>query len=358
MTLLALLWWTSLILITLALLWMGALIAARLRRESRTRRRLRDRDRLRRICLAIVGGDGEAMAGLRPFRHRARLMAETLLGFEALVRGTERDRLIRAFDAVGMDARFRTRLGRGSRAGRLVAAEALALYPSDATAGALQRLLPGRADPALKAAAVRSLIEIGRPPALTLLLDGLGQDRTLDGGTGLAALRRVTGLDPKAALAALADPTTPPRARALLAEAIAANGDYQAVDVLCRAALSEGLDLRLAAIRGLGLLAHPAGVPTLVAAVDDAEWTVRAAACESLGRTGAAGALDAVVARLRDPVWWVRFQAAEALARLGPVGLSALRTASEAVDDTVRRVASLALAERGLVVQAGTGASR
>lgn len=285
-------------------------------------------------------------------------MAETLLAFEAMVRGPERDRLVRAFDAVGIDARLRSRLRRGSRAGRLVAAEALALYPSDATARALGAVLTGCGDGALKAAAVRSLIEIGRPPTLSHLLEGLGPDGGLDAGAGMAALRRVAGLDPDAALARLADAATPPRTRALLAGVVAANGDYRAVELLCQAAGSDGLELRLAAIRGLGLLAHPASVPTLILALDNTDWTVRSAACEALGRAGATSVLDAVSARLADPVWWVRFEAAEALSRSGPRGLQALRAASESREDIVRRVAGLALAERGLTGQVPVGANR
>ena len=348
MTFLALLWWGSLALALAALVWMMGLVFARLGRERKSRARDLDRRRLREVCLAIVRGAGEAAVGLRPFQHRARLMAEGLLEFEAIVRGTERDRLIAAYDLVAADMRFRERLFVGSMAGRLAAAEALALFPSDETERALNRVLERPRDWELSAAAVRALVHLDRPPPLGRLLDDLEARDLTDSLVYLPVVRRLAALSPDEAMSRLDSSETLPAARILLADAVAATGDYRALAPLQRATQADSPNVRMAAIRGLGLLAHPASIPTLTDALSDPDWEVRAAACEAVARTGAIAGVAELVDRLNDPVWWVRFQAAEALTQLGSGGVTALMTASDVSDDRPRRAASLALAEKGL----------
>lgn len=348
MTFLALLWWGSLTLALAALAWMGGLVAARFSRERASRSRDRDRGRLRAACLAIVSGHGDAAEGLRPYRHRARLMAEGILEFEAIVRGVERERLILAYELVSADARFRQRLFVGSRAGRLAAAEALALFPSDDTEQALNRAVESGGDAELTAAAVRSLVDLDRPPPLGRLLDDLEARKLTDSLVYLPVVRRLVALSPDEAMNRLDSRHTLPAARVLLADAIAATGDYRAVPPLQRAARADRPEIRMAAIRGLGLLAHPASISSLTQALSDPDWEVRAAACEAVARTCANEGVADLVERLSDDVWWVRFQAAEALTRLGPSGLTALVRAASLPDDVPRRAASLALAEKGL----------
>lgn len=347
MTLLAFLWWGSLALALGAVAWMFGLVLARLWRDRTGRARDLDRKRLREACLAIVSGAGETAEGLRPFQHRARLMAEGLLEFGAIVRGAERERLISAYELVGVDARFRERLFAGSRAGRLAAAEALALFPSDETERALYRVLDAPRDAELAAAAVRSLVELDRPPPLGRLLDDLEARKMTDSLIYVPIVRRLVALSPDEAMSRLDSSATSPAARVLLADAVAVTGDYRAVALLQRAARADRLDIRIAAIRGLSLLSHPASIPTLTEALSDPDWEVRAAACEAMGRTGFNEGVADLAERLADTVWWVRFQAAEALSRLGPDGMEALLHASRLSKDLPRRAASLALAEKG-----------
>lgn len=355
MALLAFLWWGSLGLALGAVTWMFGLVLARLRRDRTGRARDLDRNRLREACLAVVSGADEA-AGLRPFEHRARLMAEGLLEFGAIVRGAESERLISAYTLVGADARFRERLFAGSRAGRLAAAEALAFFPSDETERALQRVVAPR-DAELAAAAVRSLVELNRPPPLGWLLDDLEARKMTDSLIYVPIVRRLVALSPDEAMSRLDSSATSPAARVLLADAIAVTGDYRAVALLQRAARADRLDIRIAAIRGLSLLSHPASIPTLTEALSDPDWEVRAAACEAMGRTGFNEGVVNLAERLADAVWWVRFQAAEALSRLGPDGMEALLHASRLSEDLPRRAASLALAEKGFAAPLLEGAS-
>jgi HEAT repeat protein len=108
------------------------------------------------------------------------------------------------------------------------------------------------------------------------------------------------------------------------------------------------LELRIACIRALGVLAHPAAEPAVIAGLSDQAWEVRAASAEAAGRIGLVSAAPLLVQALADGVWWVRFRSGEALSALGEKGVASLRLAAGVDQDVVRRAASLALAERGV----------
>ena len=109
MSLLLVLWWSSVAMAATALLWMGVLVAARVRRAHKDARRAMERRLVQKACLEIATGAGDAVASLRPVRRRARLLAESLIEFLAIVRGAERDRLVSAFQAMATDDHQRTR---------------------------------------------------------------------------------------------------------------------------------------------------------------------------------------------------------------------------------------------------------
>ncbi|HZV83376.1 MAG TPA: HEAT repeat domain-containing protein [Brevundimonas sp.] len=350
MSLLLVLWWSSLAMAAVALLWMSTLVAARVRRSRKDERRAQERRLVQLACLEIAAGTGDAVASLRPVRGRARLLAESLIEFLAIVRGAERERLVSAFKAMAIDETFRQRLFRGGKAGRIASAEVLSVFPDPASVAALNRLLKTNRDPEVRVAAVKSLIELDAPPSILQLIDDIRRQGVSESLLYLPLIRRLAVDQADAALAALADARLAAGVRALLAGAVAAAGDYRAIEPLSQAAKSGGHGLRMAAVSALGVLAHPAAEATIVEALDDGDWEVRAAACEAAARMNVRGAIPALVMRLADPVWWVRFQAAEALTQMGPAGIAGLRLAAGAAVDTVRRAAALALAEKGLTV--------
>lgn len=348
MALLLLLWWVSLLFAAAALLWMLALIAARLLRERSDRRRAAARQAITAAYLAIMAGDGAATAMLRPYQRRARLMAETLLEFLALVRGAERTRLIEALRGLHVQDRFRARLSQGSQAGRLAATEALEVFPDEETRVALSRLYRSARDPELRIAAVRALIEIGEAPSIDTVLRNLEHHDQTDSPLYGPVLKRLVADAPDAALEALEKTSFGPAACAVLAEAVGASGDYRAVALLMPRASAPNAIVRAASVRALGMLGHPTAVSAIAAALDDIEWEVRSEACEAAGRIGDLTLAAGLVARLADEVWWVRFRAAEALVALGPRGVDILRAASGSEEGVVQRTAAMALAERGL----------
>lgn len=355
MSLLLFLWWSSLAMAAAALVWMSALVAARMRRARKDARRARERRLVQAACLAIAAGTGDAVASLRPVRGRARLLAESLIEFLAIVRGVERDRLVSAFQAMAIDATFQQRLFRGSKAGRMAAAEVLAAFPGAATVAALNRLLETHRDSGVRVVAVKALIELEAPPPILTLLEDIRRRGVADSLLYLPLVRRLAAHQPDTALQALSDTRQNAQIRSLLASAVAAGGDYRAVEPLSLAAKADDSGLRMAAVAGLGILAHPAAGRTIVSALGDQDWEVRAAACEAAARMSIRDAIPGLVTRLTDEVWWVRFQAGSALARMGPAGVQSLRLAAGSSVDVMRRAAALALAEKGLTETGSAG---
>ena len=330
-----------------ALLWMAGLIWARLSREARQIRRQSEQRAVMTAFMAILGGAGDATAQLSPYQRRACLIAEALLETMAMVRGPDRRRLIEALEALSIDNRLRSRLFTHYAPGRVASAEALGAFPSRATVAALESAWKRSGDPALRLAAIRSLIELGEAPTLRAVLGEL--ERTgADSLTFLPVLRRLALDRPAAAIEEIANPDRSAAVRAMLADALGATGDYAVLPALTHALGDPALEVRTAAIRALGALGHPGAESALSAALRDSRWEVRATACEAVGRIGAVDQIPRLVELLQDPAWWVRFRASDAMVQLGDKGVRSLRLAATAPVDVIRRAASVALAERGL----------
>lgn len=332
----------------LALIWMSGLVVARVVRTRVDARREADRALVRAACLDIVQGAGEAMARLEPYKRRVRLLSETLLEFLAIVRGEQREALVSAYRSLNIDDRIRTRLSRGGKQDRMAAAEAIAAFPGAETVAALERIAREHRDAEIRLTAIKSLIDLDASPPLRALLSDMRMRGVSESLLHLPMVQRMTRLDPDQALELFGDGTLEPRGRALLADALGRSGDYRAVQPLCDAADDPDRGLRLSAVRGLGLLAHPAAAQAIVQALDDPDWEIRSTACEAAGRIGLTAALPELLVRLADDIWWVRFQAAGAMTRMGRKGVENLRLAAVSEVDTVRRAASMALAEQGL----------
>lgn len=345
---LLLIWSTSVVLAAVALLWMSSLIVARVWRQRVEERRRHDLDLVQRVFLDIMNGSGDAVGRLGRVKRRARLMAEALLEVIALVRGGERERLISALAAFGVDDIFRRRLSLGSVAGRIASAEALSIFPGDRTRTALRQAATRARAGELRVSLMRSLIEIGAPPDLREVLADLGGRGLSESLLYLPLIGQLVAADPRTALRAFGDPQVAGVARVVLAEALGASGDYRVLRPLCIAARAPDVELRIAAIRALAALGHPAAESTILTGLQDRIWIVRAASCEAAGRIGLHAAIPLLESQLGDPEWWVRFRAGEALASLGEAGRARLRATVASGGDLSQRTASMVLAERGL----------
>ena len=346
MNLLTFLWWSSLALGAAALAWMVQLIGARLLRARRDCRLAADQARVRRLFLEVMEGHVEAARQLSGPSRRVRLTAEALLDIAGLVRGHERERLVAVLSGLGLEERLRRRLRRGSRAGRIAAAEALSIFPNPANAAALRQALAAARDPEFRVAALHALLALGEAPPLWDLLTDLTRRGLQDSLLHESVVRSLVTAKPDEALAVFTDPEASTVMKTIVADALGRSGDYRAVPLLAASATEGDLELRIAAVRALGALAHPAGEAAVIAAMTDPAWELRAAAAEACGRIGLVTCAPLLVQALADEAWWVRFRAGEALAALGDKGVASLRVAAGARQDVVRRAASLALAER------------
>lgn len=113
--------------------------------------------------------------------------------------------------------------------------------------------------------------------------------------------------------------------RRVAAEALAKVGTSAALEGLARALRDPHHDVRLAAVKGLGKIA-----PDLLAALDDAEWSVRRGAAESLAKLGDSRALPTLLEALANGSVAGRLASAEALGRIGdPRAIEPLATVLE-----------------------------
>lgn len=344
---LKLVWLMALLLTAGAVLWMNGLILARLFHARKTARLTAERRGLESALIGILRDRTAAGAALAPYRHQARLIAETLLDFMSVVRGQDRQRVLNALEAEGVADVLRGRTTRGSFAGRLAAVESLVAFPGPETERVLVLLTEDR-DPQLRFAAMQVLAEIGGCLSLDDVLGQACVGRLPVSGRVAQFLRARIAADPAAGLEALSREDLPPSIRALLLEALGASGHYAAIPRLQEHANHPDPDVRAEAVRAMGRLQHPAAEPAIAAALADPAWEVRAAAAEAAGGAHLASLCDRLGAALADPSWAVRFQAAAALGKLGARGMERLKAALAEPDSASGRTASLMLAELGV----------
>lgn len=344
---LRLLWLTSWTLAATSLSVMGFLIAARLWRDGVDSRRRRARAAITQAYLAVMAGAPQALTRLGQDRANPSLQAEALLEMLGVVRGADRDRLVEALRAWGLDQRLLPHLNRGPIQNRLTTAEALGVFPGPQNEAALRAVL-SQAAPALRLAAAKSLLQLGAPIDVGAFLrqaEGRGHPRS----ASLAeVLRPLAERQPADCATLLLGRDLPDPLRVMLAEALGASSDYGVLPVLEQAAISETPAVRAAALRTLGRLMHPAAEAAVAQGMTDADSQVRAAAAAAAGAAGLANLTPQLAHRLRDPVWTVRFHAAEALARLGARGIALLRAEASGENGEAARIAALTLAERRL----------
>lgn len=343
---LLLLWFASLGMGVVALAWMTGLILARVIRTRTEVARDADRILVRDACLKVLALGPEAAGDLVALKHRPRLIAEVLMDFLSLVRGSEFSDLIDACQLTGIDDSLRDRLFSGSRAGRLAAIESLVLFPGPQTVAALKRVLNEVRDIEICLAVLRTLVELHQAPPLRYLIWAFS-NTPVASAEHMLITRQAIAQQPDVALEMLEEgEETTPRARILLADGLAAAGDYRSVLPLGQLCCDADAVVRTEAVRALGMLGHPISAPILIKAMNDENWEVRVAAVESGARIGGPEFVPAMTRLLSDPVWWVRFQAGEALTQIGPAGVNALVASTQDGDEVTRHVATLALAEK------------
>lgn len=341
MTPLESLWEASLLLCAVSLLAVAALLLARVIGEGRVARR----EAMRRLLIPALlkGGTIETMN-----RGLASKVAATLtIELAELVRGRDREAFVNAAEATGAADELARRLSSRTAQDRLIAAEALAMFPS--RRDAVARIALGDHNPDVRLGAALALASEGRAPPIGELV------RTLQIGTEensllvISLMREFVRTDPHAVEALLYDLDIPDAAKLAATDALAESGavDHTPLISWMAEASGEDTDLRPRILRALGRIGHPGGHDAILAGLDSTAWFVRASAAEAAGRSRLAAAVHRLGELLEDDQWWVRFRAGQALARLGSIGRLKLQEAAAGPKPVSRHAAKITLAEHG-----------
>ncbi|MDH3194775.1 MAG: HEAT repeat domain-containing protein, partial [Hyphomicrobiales bacterium] len=135
--------------------------------------------------------------------------------------------------------------------------------------------------------------------------------------------------------------------RVMAIQALPNAGDFSILPAIEHLADDSELDVRIAALRCLGRMAHPVAAATVAKGLHNPAWQVRAVAAEAAGRIGLVDQVDRLAEMLGDDLWWVRQRSGEALVALGPPGLNRLEDLKAGGTGRENRTAALVLSERG-----------
>ncbi len=342
MTTLVSLWDFSLLLCLIALAAVAGLLLARVIGEWRGKHRA---DWRRKLLPAMMRGETIDVGGSR----LARSVAATLtLELTELVRGSDREALITAASSAGAGEELRRRLRSRAPQDRLIAAEALAMFPDHVDA-VTQVALTDRS-PDVRLGAALALAQEGRAPSAGELVRALGIGTREHSLLVVSLMRDLVKTDPHSVEALLYDLDLPDEAKLAATDALAESGavDHAPLVSWMAEAAGEDSDLQPRIFRALGRIGHPAGHEAILGGLDSPSWQVRTAAAEAAGRSALSRAVPKLAGMLDDEEWWVRFRAGEALARLGAAGRLALHRAAIESAPAARAAAKATLAERGV----------
>ncbi len=319
---------------------MTALIGAREVRRRQGRRRSARRAAVLPELVHHIGGLTGDTLNLGGLESDALLMAEVVRDLSGLVRGRERTRLTEALCALNVDQALRDLIRTGWANQRVLAAEALVFFPGEETYDALLKACHS-ATPRVRLAALRSAIELGRPPPIDDMLD------SVVGGSERASLlfsdllQRAAKSQIEGAIASLERPDLPRHLRIMVMQALGASEDERALGPLLAATRSKDNEIRAGAFAALSTLGLP-GVEDVVAdGLADDDWRVRLKAIECVRRMGLTEFFAPVMVCADDEVWWVRYRAGQTLMSLANDDVAKLRLFVERAADQARQFARL-----------------
>ena len=340
MSVLFAIWAASLGLTALALLAMTALILVRIVRGWRDAREADLKKHMTSALLLAAEGKSAPILKKRLSKREQGALVDAGIALLDLVRGSTALRIVETLARGGATATLERWLGSTNPERRAAAAEMLVFF---AASGEREMLRMALDDPDhdVRLAAAVSLIRLGVAPPLPELVDLLGGERRPSARLG-QVLEAIFAERPNEVLALARSEALGGFARAKAIETLAASGMFSMLPTLQDLATSNDPDVRTAAIRGLGRLAHPSSGPIITKAFQDDAWFVRAAAAEAIGKIGLYELAPALAKLAEDKVWWVRFRAGEALVALDAAGRGALRrvvagTGSQSAPSVVKR---------------------
>lgn len=342
MTTLVALWNVSLLLCAIALLALVVMMIARFIVENRLL--MRGGERRRAAAFLLEGGDWSKVKARTRLEQDAA--AKVTLELAELVRGPDRAAMLERAEEIGIDRVLLRHSLSGAAQDRLLAAEALAMFP--ARRDRVRQMLADRNPDVRLGAALALAQNQAAPPAGELVRRlGLGsEERSL---LIASLMRDLVDTDPASVESLLADPAVPDATRLAAIDALAASGRVEHAPLLAQMAEAStpDSDLLPRIHHALGRIGHPSGHKAIRHGLTNPAWEVRAAAAQAAGQNGLADTAATLGGLLGDPSWWVRFRSGEALWRLGADGRAVLTAIARSGDPVAREAAATTLAERG-----------
>lgn len=338
--------WAVTVMIALNVLMIAVTLGVKAARALRRRRTNARIERLEAALDYSLLSDKVHPALLRLGNRDLDLLATMMVEYLSLLRGAERDRLVRLAEETGLVSAYFERLRSRGRWRQARAAENLGYFGGAEAVAPLAGLLAHR-DETLRAVAARALARIGAPEAAEALA------QTLNDPSELTRLRMAENLERIGPLAVepLVDTLQHgnPPARVLAARVLGNLRAFETRPALRQALSAEAFpDLRAQAAFALGKIANPDDIPALLEASEDRAWPVRAQVASALGTIGEVSTIPTLQKLTLDREWWVRLNASRALANMGPEGEKALAKLLEGDDRYTRDRAAATLEERGI----------
>ena len=335
------LWTGVLILGVFSLALFTGLFIARIIRNRLVTRREQQRAAISRALLAVMENEPDALA---PYARKDLLVAETAVRLADMVRGPELERLQAALKSFGLGPQLITRLDRGRKRQRMVAAEALSLIPGSSTVEALNAAR-GDKSGEVRILSIFSLLTLDHAPAIPDMLETL-RSGPWSRSLLVTDLLRKMGRENQAELAAeIQRDDLPAPIQVMLLDAVEGAGEFAALPQVAAQASDHNPAIRGAAVRAMGRLGHPYLSPTINRALEDRSWAVRRDAIGAARRAGLHELAPGLKRRLNDDVWEVRHDAAVALSDLGQPGRTALDEAMAESEPRRRAEIEMALDE-------------
>jgi HEAT repeat protein len=122
------------------------------------------------------------------------------------------------------------------------------------------------------------------------------------------------------------------------------------LEELTKDQMAENPEIRLLAVRILGIYPHPKSTSFLIQRLQDEDWKVRKEAAIGLGKQKASEAIQALSSAINDAVWDVRLSAGMALLKLGKQGRRVLELQEPDLKPNSYDVARYLLTSQGSLI--------
>lgn len=342
---LAVIWYSSLVLAAFSVTCMVTLVVNRFITNKRKLRRQTGQAALTEYLLTTDAEDGEHQT-LKSLTQSSVVLALTISEISTIMRGPAFDGILERLKTCNAEMRLINLLDRRSPQQRVVAAEALAYFPTETVRKALWKAYarPGPAHQRIIIA--QALVLAGARPELADFFAHLDLTRSEDLADMTALFKTIAMQNPEPVIRRAKIAYDPPEVRAALLRTLGHCGAIEALDLFARDAHDASPVIRAAALDAIGEIGFLPDLSVVSDALKDEASEVRAEAARTIGLLMEQSHIADLITLTSDQDWDVRFRAAKSLTAFGDVGIDALKSiAAHARNDRASATAQLILDE-------------